>query len=136
MAGVLIGLVSGFGFGCITLALRKLRDVNALLVIWVNNIGSTVLLFPLAAVTADLRISQRVLVLLAIMGVFQFAIPYMLFSGGLKYVPAAQASLILLLEPVLNPIWVWSAVGEMPAVTTLIGGGILLTTVAWQSLRR
>lgn len=134
--GVLVGLISGFGFGGITLVLRKLRDVNVVLVIWINNVGSAVLLFPLAATTSDLQISQRALVLLAIMGVFQFAIPYMLFSGGLKSVSAAQASLILLLEPVLNPIWVWWVVGETPAGTTIIGGGILLATVAWQSLRR
>ena len=58
------------------------------------------------------------------------AIPYALFARGLRTIGAAEAGLISLLEPVLNPIWVALVHGETPATPTMIGGAILLTGVA------
>ena len=52
-------------------------------------------------------------------GVVQMALPYMLFARGLREIGTAEAGLIGLIEPILNPIWVVLAVGEWPAVPTL-----------------
>ena len=60
------------------------------------------------------------------MGVVQFGIPYYLFTLGLARVPAYQASLITLLEPILVPIWTYVAVGETVPATTAVGGGVIL----------
>ena len=58
------------------------------------------------------------------------AIPYALFARGLRDVPAAEAGLIGLLEPVLAPIWVALFHGELPTPATVVGGAILLAGVA------
>jgi drug/metabolite transporter (DMT)-like permease len=66
--------------------------------------------------------------------VVQLAIPYALFARGVRDVQAPEAALITLLEPVLNPIWVYLRHGERPADATLIGGAFLLAGVALRYL--
>jgi drug/metabolite transporter (DMT)-like permease len=64
------------------------------------------------------------------MGAVQFAIPYVIFTSGLRHVTGGEASLIALIEPVLNPIWVLLLLGEEPTLATIIGGGIILSGLA------
>ena len=53
---------------------------------------------------------------------------------GLKYVTATQASLVGMLEPVANPIWVFLFLGERPGVYAIAGGAIVLGAIAWRTL--
>ena len=64
--------------------------------------------------------------LLVLMAAVQFALPYVLFTVGLKLVSGAEASLIALIEPVLNPIWVALLLGEQPTAATMAGGAVIL----------
>jgi drug/metabolite transporter (DMT)-like permease len=68
--------------------------------------------------------------ILVVMGVVQLGIPYFLFSKGVEKISLQEASLIVLVEPVLNPIWVAAAYGEVPGTATLIGGGLILSSLA------
>lgn len=52
---------------------------------------------------------------------------------GARYLPAAEVTLLMLIEMVLGPVWVWAFLGEVPPTTTLIGGLIILLSVASQS---
>jgi len=69
--------------------------------------------------------------LIGYLGVFQIALAYVLVTRALTTMPALEASLILLIEPVLNPVWAWVFQGERPNRWALIGGGVILgaTTV-------
>jgi drug/metabolite transporter (DMT)-like permease len=60
------------------------------------------------------------------MGAVQLGLPYYLFSKGLQTVSLQEASLIALIEPVLNPIWVALTIGEIPSRATLAGGGLIV----------
>ena len=51
-----------------------------------------------------------------------------------RYLPAPEVSLILRLEALLAPLWVWLVLGEVPSRQTLIGGGIILATLICLSL--
>lgn len=74
------------------------------------------------------------------LGVFQIALAYVFLIRGLRQVPALEASLLLLLEPVLNPIWAWMAHGERPGSWSLAGGVLILAATvaksAWDARRR
>ena len=67
------------------------------------------------------------------LGVFQVAGAYFFLTRGLRTVPVLEASLLLLLEPVLNPVWAWLAHGERPGPWSLIGGGVILVATAVKS---
>ena len=54
---------------------------------------------------------------------------FILIFLGARYVPAAQVGLIGLIEMICAPIWVWLAVGEVPAAATLIGGLIIFSAI-------
>lgn len=71
------------------------------------------------------------LAILLFLGVFQIGLAYVCLSSGISGVPALEASLLLLLEPVLNPVWAWLVHGEMPTGWALLGGAIIMaaTTV-------
>ena len=66
-----------------------------------------------------------------ILGVFQLGIPYVLYSVASRNCPPLACSLISMLEPLLNPIWVAIFVGEMPGSFALIGAVIIITVVTW-----
>jgi drug/metabolite transporter, DME family len=76
--------------------------------------------------------------LIIYLGVFQIAVAYTFVTRGLRVIPALEASLILLIEPVLNPVWSWILHGERPSAWALVGGVLILgaTTVkAWIDAR-
>ena len=60
------------------------------------------------------------------LGVFQISGAYYFLTRGLRTVPALEASLLLLLEPVLNPLWAWLVHGERPGPWALVGGAVIL----------
>jgi drug/metabolite transporter (DMT)-like permease len=76
--------------------------------------------------------------LVAYLGVFQIAVAYIFVTRALALIPALEASLILLIEPVLNPVWAWFVHGERPGPWALVGGGMILgaTTIkGWMDSR-
>ena len=69
--------------------------------------------------------------LILFLGVVQIGVSYVLVTRATRHVPALEATLLLLLEPVLNPIWSWLVHGERPGPWSLLGGAIILVaTVA------
>ncbi len=60
------------------------------------------------------------------LGVFQIGLAYVLVTSGLRLLPALEASVILLIEPALNPLWAWAVHGEVPGTFALAGGAIIL----------
>src|SRR2546429_9905578 len=64
------------------------------------------------------------------LGVFQLGLAYVFLSRAITHVPALEASLFLLVEPVLSPVWAWLAHGETPGPLAVIGGAVILTATA------
>src|SRR2546422_4116791 len=121
--GLWMGAGSGLFYGLFLLWLRRLRYADAIAVTFANCLGVAVLFSVLPGAW---DVSLRDLVLLFVMGVVQFALPYVLFTRGLRHVEAGEASLIALIEPVLNPLWVVLLLGEKPGLGTLVGGAVIV----------
>ena len=60
------------------------------------------------------------------LGVVQIGLAYVCLTKAMRHLPALVASLLLLLEPVLNPLWAWLIRDEHPGSWTLIGGAIII----------
>jgi drug/metabolite transporter (DMT)-like permease len=71
----------------------------------------------------------------AYLGVFQIGLAYLFLTRGVRHVPALEASLLLLLEPVFNVIWAWLLVGEWPAPWSLAGCAVILGATVALTLR-
>jgi drug/metabolite transporter, DME family len=97
---------------------------------WGNVLAAAAALpwtFPLAATTAtDWAV-------LAFLGLFQIAFAYRLLTRGIGGVPALEASLLLMLEPVLSPVWAWLVHGERPGPRVLGGGFLILAATLLNS---
>ena len=68
------------------------------------------------------------------LGVFQIGLAYVFVIGAMRDLPALDASLLLLLEPVLNPVWAWAVRGEQPGAWTVVGGGVIIAATAVKSV--
>lgn len=71
------------------------------------------------------------IVYLVILGVFQLGIPYALYAIASRDCPPLACSLIGMVEPLLNPVWVFLFVGETPGIFALLGAAIIITVVTW-----
>jgi drug/metabolite transporter (DMT)-like permease len=67
---------------------------------------------------------------IALTGIFILPLSFVTLSYAARFVPSSTVSLIMLLETVLGPLWVWWGIDEAPSATMLIGGGIVLTCLA------
>lgn len=131
LAGKLCALGSGLAFGATIVGLRHLREEGPGALLWGSVVAAAATL-PLwgtgpAPTTRDLA-------LLVFLGVFQLALAYVCFARGLHGVSAVEASLLILIEPVLNPIWTWLVAGERPGPWALAGGAVVLAATAWRTL--
>jgi drug/metabolite transporter (DMT)-like permease len=131
-AGVMIALLSGLLFSIYMVSLRFLKEFNPGTLTFLNNMVCCLILLPL--VGSELSISLKEGWIVAVMGVVQLGIPYWLFSKGLEQISVQEASLIVLIEPVLNPIWVALIVGELPSGATLVGGLCIVGSLGFRYL--
>ena len=70
-----------------------------------------------------------------ILGVFQLGIPYVLYGIASRDCSPLACSLIGMLEPLLNPVWVAIFIGETPGPFALVGAVIIIGTVTWWCVR-
>jgi drug/metabolite transporter (DMT)-like permease len=127
-AGVAVALLSGLLFSIYMVSLRFLNSVPAVTLTCINNLACCFFLLPF--VIGQLSLDRIEGSIIAVMGVVQLGVPYWLFSRAVAKIPVHEASLIVLIEPVLNPLWVALAVGEIPARATLIGGALIVAGLA------
>lgn len=74
--------------------------------------------------------------LIAYLGVFQIALAYVLVTAAMHRVTALEASLLILIEPVLNPVWAWLFLGETPGHLALVAGGIIIASIILQTVQQ
>jgi drug/metabolite transporter, DME family len=124
-AGNLIALASGAAYAGVVVGLRLLRtEAAAWLVVLNHAIAGLVLLPWVLGRGVALDAAQWALV--ALLGVLQMGLPYILFARAVRTVTAQEAALVTLLEPILNPCWVWLVWGETPSGATIVGGALIL----------
>lgn len=107
------------------------QDVDLIPAVFVGGLISACLMLPMAL---PLSASVHDLIILATLGVFQLGVPCMLMVHAAKGLSAPELSLLSLLEVLLGPLWVWMAVGEVPAQATLVGGAIVLTALIFNEV--
>jgi drug/metabolite transporter (DMT)-like permease len=132
MWGNVIALGSGLAFAFCILGMRAVGEEGSAVLVWGNLIAGLCVLVP--ALDGPTPTPQDIGVVL-FLGIFQLGLAYALFQRGLRETPAVEASLLVLLEPVLNPVWTFLFAGERPGPWALVGGTIILLATAWRTLQ-
>lgn len=129
--GNFIALGSGIAFALCIMGLRHVRDERAVAATaWGNLLAFG---FSLPFLTSGPIPAASDVGIILFLGVFQLAMAYTLFAKGLREVPAVEASLLVLLEPVLSAIWAYLFANETPGPYALAGGGIILAATLWRT---
>ena len=136
LTGNVLALASGFCFACYFLLLRhsKSRAVNRASSVIYGN-----LLLVLFAAPAGLRaideLTLRDAFAVFYLGVVQIGVAYTLFTVAMaRGVRSLDAGIVGYIEPILNPLWVYLALGERPTKWALIGGAIIVAAVVAHTL--
>jgi drug/metabolite transporter, DME family len=128
--GNLMALAAGAAWGLTITGLRwmgKHADhTNASeAVVMAGNLIAFAVCLPMAVPVEHARPAD--VTVLIYLGLFQISLAYLFLTRSLREVPGLEASTLLLIEPVLNPIWTWTIYGERPGSTALLGGLLIVT---------
>ncbi|MFO1076929.1 MAG: DMT family transporter [Planctomycetota bacterium] len=139
--GDVLAIATGVSFALLLLGMRHLaragRDEAPAVIAWGNVVTTPLafLLMPLVGQTPIAGDASSWLTI-AYLGVFQVGIAYAVLVRALPHVPAVRASLLLMIEPALNPLIAFVFVGERPHALAIAGGGVILASVLLGMLRR
>ena len=128
LIGAGLGLGVAFSLAMNFTIIRKDTDVPFVLAIAVGAIAAAGLAAVFATTFAWPALPQMAAI--ALTGIFILPLSFVTLSYAARFVPSSTVSLIMLLETVLGPLWVWWGIGEAPSAMMLIGGGIVLTCLS------
>jgi len=124
--GNVIAATSGVSFAFFAIFMRMQKNGSPLESIFLGNLITAAIGLPfLSRSTPD----TSGWICLVILGVVQLGLPYILYSKAIKHVTALEAILIPVIEPLLNPVWVFLILGESPGPLAFIGGLIVLAAI-------
>lgn len=130
--GNLLGVLSGVCFAAMTLALRRQKDGSPVESIILGNVLAFLIGLPfMIGVPAP---SPTGIAAIVALGVVQLGFSYWLYARAIRHVTALEAVIIPIIEPILNPVWVFLVSGEKPSGWALLGGLIVMGAVTARAL--
>ncbi len=132
--GNIIAIGSGVAFAGIAICLRLQKGKSTFESILLGHGLIAVVGLPFLLMGPLPTVMDGVLIL--VLGIFQLGIPYILYGHAIAQVTALEATLVPVIEPILNPVWVALFRNEMPSPYALVGGSIVLSAVLGHSLAK
>jgi drug/metabolite transporter, DME family len=141
LQGNLLAVGSGIAWALTVMGLRWTgraeggsgNSGSAAAAVAIGNLIALAVGLPMALpVSSSTAVDWAVIVYL---GVFQIGLAYAFLSSAIRHVRALDASLLLLAEPVLSPLWAWLVHGEQPGLWSMAGGALILAATTWKALR-
>lgn len=126
LLGNTAGVLSGIAMASMVLFLRNSKEESPLEITFIGNIITLILCIPFFF---EKMPNVSSLAGLSILGVFQLGIAYIFYTKAIHHVSALEGTLIPILEPLLNPVWVLLVTKETPSLYAFIGGLLVLTSV-------
>ena len=128
--GDVLGFVTAIGLaiGAVTIRSAKSKNLVPAAVVGKLFVGTFALFFIESFV-----LENKDLIIVPLMCILCVAIPFVLVTIAPRFIPAAEVNLFFLLETIIGPIWVWLIIKEQPTIETLIGGIVIIITIAIHS---
>jgi len=127
LLGDLLALGATIMWGANIVVIRSGKEVNMIPANILGNLCVVVVVLLLGA--QPLAVTSGEAGLLLVLGGVILPISFAMITLSPRYLQAPEVSLILMIETVLGPIWVWLALGEVPHIKTLIAGALILGTL-------
>ena len=136
-AGNLLAALCGISWALTLMGLRLLerdhaRPGSGMSVVVFGNVIAAAISLPFAWPLPDAPAAEWATVVY--LGVVQIGLAYICLTKAMRHLPALEASLLLLLEPVLNPLWTWIVRDESPGAWVLGGGAIIIAATALKAI--
>ena len=131
MEGNIYAILCTVFFSISFVLLSRFKEMNRLVI----TAFSGIILSLIAWFFVDeLAIDSKTLAIVMVMGLLITPISRVLLGVGAKYIRASEVSLLMLIETVMAPIWVWIFLNEVPSIYTFIGGSVIIVTLIVNSL--
>jgi drug/metabolite transporter (DMT)-like permease len=127
LLGDLLALLGTVAQALMTVAIRRNQNVEILPIAWLSVLLSVAIAIPLAE--SLWALTPREYAVAAGFGLLAVALGQVLYMTGSALIPAPLTSLIGTMEAPLAALWAWIGIGEVPPITTFIGGSIVLASV-------
>jgi drug/metabolite transporter (DMT)-like permease len=128
--GNILAILSGFTFAGQAICMRLQKEGGGLETIVLGNLGAVMIGLPFIVMSPP---SLPHIPPLLFLGVFQLGVAYLLYSLASRNVTALDIIVIPMIEPILNPIWVFIGLGEAPGAFAILGGFIVIIAVGFKS---
>ncbi len=129
--GNILAALSGISFATFVVFMRMQKDGSPIESVLLGNILSAIIGIPFIFGAVP---DTKGWLCLALLGVVQLGLPYILYAKAIKHVTALEGSIIPVIEPLLNPVWVFLLLGEKPGKWALVGGIIVIAAVTLRCL--
>lgn len=128
LAGDLLALCCAIFTACSAVLVRYKKDIDLVPSV---IIGSFFTACYALSRSPDMAISSTQLLYVGIIGFILVPFAFIVLTIAPRYANSAEVQLVYLLESILGPLWVWLVINETPSLNTLVGGSMLLVSVAW-----
>ncbi len=128
LAGDIVAIISGVFFAAMFITSEGVSDQTRASGIMQGQFLTALIGLPVLFATRPVFTAQAIGGIL-ILGIFQIGIAYVLYSIAIKRAPLLTCSLLAVLEPLLNPVWVFLFAGENPGIWSLVGGVIVVAVI-------
>ena len=128
--GDILGFVTAIGLAVGAITIRSAKSKNLVPAAVVGKL--LVAIFALFFIESFALI-EKDLIIVPLMCILCVAIPFVLVTIAPRFIPAAEVNLFFLLETIVGPIWVWLIIKEKPSIETILGGTVIVATIAIHS---
>lgn len=129
--GNFVAVLSGIAMAGVVIFLKLQNDGSPVEMTLVGNIITFIIGVPFFFLSIP---TWESILGLLILGIFQLGFSYILYAISIKYVSSIEAILIPVIEPLLNPLWVFLVTGESPGSYAFFGGMIVIISIVIRSL--
>ena len=128
--GDILGFITAIGLavGAITIRSAKSKNLVPAAVVGKLFVATFALFF-----IESFALTENDLIIVPLMCILCVAIPFVLVTIAPRFIPAAEVNLFFLLETIVGPIWVWLIIKEQPSFETILGGAVIVATIAFHS---
>ena len=128
--GNIVAFIMPISFAILVIIIRKNPNVDMVPAQFIAGVFAAIIGYFIAG---KLSISSHDLFLASMAGFFQIGFGFILITIGSQTTPSAVVGVLMLTEAVFGPLWVWLFINETPPISVLIGGGIIIFSILFQS---